>query len=166
MNNISKTKPLITIIVFLLITNIAMLLFFLFSGKPAERKPKDRNQNGIYNTLQNEVGFSKDQLAQYQSLRKGQMEKVKPLFNRVRKAKKDFYNLLYVDNLPDSLIKMSADSIAQTQKNLDTQMFMYFRSIRNLCTAGQQQKFDSSMNKVVQRMVGGRPGKDNKDHKK
>lgn len=143
-----------------------MLLFFLFSGKQPERKPKDRSQNGMYNSLQNEVGFSKDQLVQYQSLRKAQMEKVKPLFNGVRKAKKDFYDLLYSDNLPDSLIKMNADSIAQKQKNLDTQMFMYFRSIRNICTPDQLQKFDSSMKKVVQRMVGGRPGKDNTDHKK
>lgn len=143
-----------------------MLLFFLFSGKQPERRPKDRNQNGMFTSLQNDVGFTKDQLVQYQSLRKEQMEKVKPLFNGVRKAKKDLYNLLYSNNLPDSLIQMSADSIAQKQKDLDTQMFMYFRSVRNLCTAEQQQKFDSSMNKVIQRMVGGRPGKDNADHRK
>lgn len=132
-----------------------MLLFFLFSGKHPERRPKDHNQKGMYTSLQNEVGFTKDQLEQYQLLRKGQIEKVKPLFSGVRKAKKDFYNLLYSNILPDSLIQTSADSIAQKQKDLDTQMFMYFRSIRNLCsTPGQQQKFDSSMNKVVQRMVG------------
>lgn len=164
MNNTKKTKALVTIIIFLLITNIAMLIFFIVLSKPAERKSRNRDQNGMYNSLQNEVGFSKDQLGQYQALRKEQMDKAKPLFNELRDAKKDFYGLIYADNISDSLINADADSIAQKQKTLDMQMFRYFKSIRNICTPGQLQKFDSTIKKVVVRMVG-RPGKDHQGHK-
>ena len=165
MNQTAKTKSLVTIIIFLLITNIVMLVFFIFLSKPADRKPRNHETNGMYTSLQNEVGFSKEQLDKYQLLRKEQMEKVKPLFNEVRNAKKDFYALIYSSNVPDSLIKADADAIAQKQKTLDMQMFSYFKNIRNICVPDQTQKFDSVIKKVVVRMVG-RPGKDNRENKK
>lgn len=166
MNNITKTKSLVAIIIFLLITNIAMLIFFILLSKPVDRRQRNHEYNGMYNSLQNEVGFSKDQLDQYQALRKVQRDKVRPLFNELRNAKKDFYGLMYNNDISDSLINVDADSIAQKQKTLDIQMFTYFKSIRNICTPGQIQKFDSSINKEVARMVGGRPGNNRKEHTK
>lgn len=163
MNN-TKTKTLTGIIIFLLITNIAMLIFFMAMAKP-EKKQRNHESNGMYNALKDEVGFSKDQLANYQSLRKEQLQKVKPLFNEVRNAKKDFYGLIYSENISDSLIRADADSIAEKQKLLDMQMFAYFKKIRNICTPDQTQKFDSTLKKEVSRMVG-RPGRDNQQHKK
>jgi len=119
----------------------------------------------MYNSLQNEVGFSREQLGTYQSLRKEQLQRVKPLFNEVRNAKKDFYSLIYSENISDSLINADADSIAQKQKSLDMQMFLYFKNIRNICRPDQTQKFDSTIKKEVARMVG-RNGKENQEHKK
>ncbi|MGN6534032.1 MAG: Spy/CpxP family protein refolding chaperone [Ginsengibacter sp.] len=165
MNQTTKTKSLVTIIIFLLITNIAMLVFFILLSKPVDRRQRNRETNGMYTSLQNEVGFSKDQLDKYQLLRKEQMDKVKPLFNEVRNAKKDFYGLIYSSNVPDSLINADADSIAKKQKTLDLQMYDYFKNIRNICTLQQTQKFDSVIKKVVVRMVA-RPGKDNHENKK
>ncbi len=165
MNQATKTKSLVTIIIFLLITNIGMLVFFILLSKPVDKRYRNRETNGMYTSLQNEVGFSKDQLDKYQLLRKEQMEKVKPLFNDVRNAKKDFYGLVYSSNVSDSLLKADADSIAQKQKTLDMQMFIYFKNIRNICTPEQTQKFDSVIKKVVVRMVS-RPGKENHENKK
>lgn len=164
MSPITKTKSLITIIVFLLITNIAMLIFFIILDKPVDKR--QRNPNAMYNSLQNEVGFSKDQLAQYQTFRNEQMEKVRPLFNGVREAKKSFYGLIYSADISDSVISANADSIAQKQKILDMQMFRYFKNVRNICTPDQLQKFDSTIKNEVARMVGGRQGKDNHGRKK
>lgn len=164
MNNNTKTKTLVTIIVFLLITNIGMLIFFILLGKPVKRT-RNHETNGMYNSLQNEVGFSKEQLGKYQELRKEQMQKVRPLFNEVRNAKKDFYGLIYSNNISDSLINDEADSIAQKQKTLDLQMFGYFRNIRSICKPDQAEKFDSTLKKEVARMVG-RPGKDNQQARK
>lgn len=162
----AKTRSLVTIIIFLLITNVGMLLFFIFSSKPSVKKESGRDQGGsMYNSLQNEVGFSTAQLERYQVLRKEQRDIVKPLFGELRTAKKDFYDLLYTDTISDSLVIADADSIAQKQKKLDLQVFRYFKNIRNICTPGQLQKFDSTVNKVVIRMVG-RSGKGNHDSRK
>jgi hypothetical protein len=164
MNNNTKTKTLVTIIVFLLITNIAMLIFFVTSKGPGERR-HGHEQSGMYNSLKNDVGFSKDQLDKYQDLKKEQMGKVRPLFNQVRNAKKDFYSLIYSENVSDSLLKADADSIAQKQKSLDLQMFGYFKSIRNICRSAQIGKFDSTLKREVARMVD-KPGRNSAQHKK
>lgn len=157
MSNITRTKPLIIIIIFLLITNVGMLLFFLFGSRQGDRKSRGHSYSGMYYSLQTEVGFTKDQLGQYQTMRGKQIEKVKPLFNDVRKAKEDFYNLLFVNNTPDSVVQRQADSISIKQRGLDMQMFLYLRSIRGLCTPDQQQKFDSLLTRVVQKMIGRAP---------
>lgn len=158
METIKKYKSLITIIIFLLVTNVAMLIFFMVMSKPVDKRSKNRTENGIYNSLQKDVGFSKDQLDQYQALRTEQHNNVKPLFDEVRKSKEDFYGLLYSGNVSDSLINADADSIAQTQKQLDMQMLNHFKKVRNICTPDQLQKFDSVIKKVVVRMIS-RPGK-------
>ena len=158
MNN-SKIKTLVGIIIFLLITNVAMLIFFIVLSKPV-KKQRNHEFSGMYYSLQKDVGFSKDQLAQYQTLRNDQMQKMKPLFNELRNAKKDFYGLIYSGNISDSLINADADSISQKQKRLDMNMFKYFQNVRRLCLPDQTQKFDSSLKKEVVRMVA-RPGKDN-----
>jgi|SRR6185437_771207 len=165
MNGNIKSKPLITIIIFLLATNIAMLIFFMILSKPVQRRPRNHELNGLYKSLQNEVGFSKDQLNEYQVLREDQMKKAHPMFSELREAKKNFYELIYVSQASDSLLNAYADSIAQKQKNLDLQMLHYFENIKNICSPGQKQKFDSVINKVVVRMVG-RPGRDNRNSQK
>src|SRR6185312_5359590 len=157
MNNSAKIKSLVTIVIFLLITNIAMLIFFLALSKPADKRQRNSEPNGMYNSLQNDVGFDKDQLDQYQALRKEQREKVRPMFSGLRSSKKDFYNLMYSVN-SDSVINVYADSIGQRQKNLDMQMFRYFKSIRNICKPEQLPKFDSSITREIRWMVGNRSG--------
>lgn len=161
MNNDRKTKSLITIIIFLLITNIAMLIFFVVQSKPAERRERNHESNGMYKSLQNDVGFSKDQLNQYKVLREEQIRKVHPMFDELREAKKDFYTLINSGQVSDSLVVAGADSIAQKQKRLDLQMFGYFKNLRAICTREQKQKFDSLMKKVVVRMTD-RPGQAHK----
>lgn len=158
MDSTKKYKALVSIIVFLLITNIAMLIFFVVLSKPENKRFKNHDQNGMSAILQKEVGFSKAQLDQYQALRNEQRNNIKPLFNEVRKAKENFYGLIYSDKVPDSLIKANADSIAEKQKQLDLQMFRHFKAVRNLCTPAQLQKYDSTIKRVVSRMTG-RPGK-------
>jgi Spy/CpxP family protein refolding chaperone len=149
------------IIVFLLITNIAMLVFFVVLSKPAERRQRNHESNGMYKSLQNEVGFSEKQLKQYQALKDQQMKTVRPKFNEVRQSKKDFYELISSAQVSDSALNADADSIAQKQKNLDMQMFQYFKNVRKICTDEQTEKFDSLMKKVIGRMVG-RPGESHK----
>ena len=161
MDSVTKNKSLVSIIIFLLITNIAMLVFFLVLNKPPQKVVRARDQNGMSGMLQKEVGFSKDQIDTYLSLRKSQMDTIHVLFDDLRKSKMDFYDLIYTSQISDSSLNKAADIIAERQKSLDLYMFNHFKQVRNICTPDQLQKFDSTIKKVLIRMTS-RNGKD--DH--
>ena len=151
MDSVTKNKSLVTIIIFLLITNIAMLIFFLALNTNDQKGT--RNQNGMADALQNDVGFSKEQLDTYQSLRKDHFNKIHPLFDELRKSKMDFYTLIYNPQISDSSLNAAADLIAEKQKTLDMQLFRHFKMVQNICTPGQLQKFDTVIKKVFVRMI-------------
>ena len=131
-----------------------MLVFFLVLNNPAQKNSHSRDQNGMSGMLQKEVGFTKDQLDTYQSLRKNQMDTVHALFDELRNSKMDFYNLIYSSQVSDSSLNKAADVIAERQKTLDLQMFNHFKMVRNICTPDQLQKFDSTIRKIFIRMTG------------
>lgn len=162
MDPTKKYKALVSIIIFLLITNFILLVLFMNNSSDKKGRNHDHDQNGISTILQKEVGFSQAQLNQYQASRTVLRKNIKPLFNKIRKSKENFYGLLYAVNVSDSLVNHDADSIALAQKELDLQMLHHFKMIRNICTPGQVPKFDSSIKKVIMRMTGhsGKP-----DHK-
>src|ERR1039457_4800487 len=143
MNPESKNKSLVSIIIFLLITNVVMLIFFIVLNKPVQRNMRGRDQNGMSGMLQKDVGFTRDQL-----------DSIHILFDEVRKAKMNFYNLIYTPNVADSTLISAADEIAVRQKNLDLHMINHFKKVRNICSPDQVQKFDSSIKKIIARMVG------------
>jgi Spy/CpxP family protein refolding chaperone len=153
MQTTPQNKSLISIIVFLLLTNIAMLIFFLFLGNTS-RRGHGRDENFFSNILQKEVGFNDNQITAYKKLKEEQMHKMKPLFEDIRNAKDNFYRLVYANPLPDSTFNAYAAAIGTKQSALDMQMFQNLKAIRNLCTPEQQPKFDSSLKTVVARMTG------------
>lgn len=149
-----QNKSLISIIVFLLLTNIAMLVFFLFLGNTNRRGGHGRDENFFSNILQKEVGFNDNQITAYKKLKEEQMHKMKPLFEDIRAAKDNFYKLTYSNPLPDSVLRSNAAVIGDKQEALDMQMFQNLKAVRNLCTPEQLPKFDSSIKIVVARMTG------------
>ena len=136
-----------------------MLIFFLVANNsPAKiSHPHD----GMAGMLQKDVGFSKQQLDAYQSLRKDQMDSVHAMFDELKNAKLDFYNMVYSPGLSDSSLQLAAEKIADRQKALEIKMFYHFKTVRALCTPDQLPKFDSTLKKVVTRMVS-RPAKDSR----
>ena len=165
MDSVTKNKSLVSIIIFLLITNIAMLVFFLVLNKPPQKEVRAHDQKGMSGMLQKEVGFSKDQVDAYLSLRKSQMDTIHVLFDELRKSKMDFYNLIYSSQVSDSSLNNAAGIIAEKQKTLDLQMFDHFKKVRNMCTPDQLQKFDSTIKKVLIRMTSKNGKDDHNQHK-
>ena len=148
MSNQSKNKTLIFIIVVLLLANVALLIYFLGGKQALKPMPDDKNRDRLSEALKNDVGFNDAQVVQYKQLKDAQWELMRAKFDDVRKAKDDFFHLLSVENVSDSILSSSADKIAVKQKALDMQAFSHFKEVRKLCTPGQQPKFDS----LVQRM--------------
>src|SRR5262245_45540021 len=91
-----RNRNLLIIIDVLLLTNIAVLVYFLGQKKDAKEvaHAPDRDKGGIADMLQKEVGFTDEQTAQYQQLRAKQKETIRPMFDDMRKTKDSLFRLL------------------------------------------------------------------------
>lgn len=148
-----NTRSLIAIIVFLLLSNIALLVFFLLFDKP-EKTNRSRDRNGIHEFLKKDIGFDQKQLDAYQQLRDEHVKQIKPLFDDIRSAKDSFYALLYFDQPSDSAIKTMSSNIGEKQVMLDREVFTHFKNVRLLNRPEQLPKFDSLFKKVIEKITG------------
>jgi protein CpxP len=153
MNN-SRNRVLIFLVIFLLLTNIAMLLYITaFEKRPARPNRNENRRGPVTGFLQNELGFSKTQMDMVDSLKRRHRVATKPLFDELGKSKDNFYRLIGQPGLNDSLLNASAAEIGRKQAALDLQFFKNFISFRKLCTEGQLPKFDSVMPNLVSKMM-------------
>ena len=168
MSNTSTNRNLLFIIGFLVLTNIAVLVYFLSKKEHEPKKPGSGRSNGLTELLQNEVGFNDDQLSRYVEMRDRQRESIKPLFDEMRKAKDSLFRLMGDSTVSDSVITKAADAIAQKQRMLDLQTFAHFKRVRALCTdAGQAVKYDSAVQRMFRKMgKTARRGEQDKQEKK
>jgi periplasmic protein CpxP/Spy len=151
--NTSKYRMLIFLVVFLLLTNIGMLLYFTVFDKPDKDARNDKRGPGITAFLQNDLGFSKTQMENLDSVKKQHRNAIRPLFEELGKSKDAFYGLIGQPGASDSVLNAAADEIGRKQAALDRQFFQNFMSLRKLCTANQLPKFDSAMPALASRMV-------------
>ena len=150
-NNQNKSKIFLLIIAILLVANIAMLSFFLQKKEPEKVNRRPDRKAMIANFLKDEIGFTTQQLAQYDSLSNQQQEKMKALFDTMRNNKTQQFKQLAAGNFTDSAINIVADQSAAAQKIMEVQMFNHIKAVRQLCTQQQQPAFDSLFVKVFSR---------------
>jgi len=150
-NNQNRSKLLLVIIAILLIANIAILAYFLQRKEPEQQNSRTDRKAYIANFLQNEIGFDKQQLSQYDTLSNLHREKITALYEEIRNNKTGQFKELAKNNFSDSSIIVEAEQLAASQKIIDVNMFNYIKNIRLLCTTEQLPKFDSLFIKVFNR---------------
>ena len=153
----AKNKSLVAVIIFLLITNIAMLVFLLFFNTPGKRMRG--KEDGISTFLKKEVQFDEKQMDAYKTLKEKHIQSLKPVFEEMRTAKDSFYNLLYQAETNDSLVAGKAAAISSKQAFLDVSMLKHFKNVRQLSKPEQLPQFDSLFKTVIQRFTHGKSGK-------
>lgn len=151
-----KSKPLVFIIVVLLISNLVMLYFFI--GRREDKKPHEVRKPFMVESLQKEVGFNSEQIAQLEVLRKKQKERMKPLFDSLRNAKLALYKTAGLGQ-QDSMVQAAADQVGASQKAIELQMLSHFNEIRTLCTPAQQKAYDTLVSNITKKMISGSHGK-------
>jgi protein CpxP len=166
MNNMSGNRNLLIIIGVLLLTNIAVLVYFLAIRKPGDKRFGGRaERSGLTEVLKKEVGFNEQQVAEYKKLKDQQSENFRPFFDEMRKSKDSLFRLIGDSSVSDSVIHNAANGIAARQRNLDLQTFYHFRKVRELCsTAEQREKYDSAITRMFRKM--GKPARKSDEHNK
>lgn len=153
MRKVLNNKVLLFIVAILLLANIAILFYFLWMKEPSKKNSRgDWQKSPITVFLQNEIGFSTDQMAAFEKTRQQHRQKMKPLFEDIKTAKVQFYEFLTNPVISDSTLNSAASIIGEKQKLLDLQTFQNFKEIRSLCTMEQQPKYDSLIVNEISRM--------------
>lgn len=152
MSYIRNNKALLLIIAVLILTNIGLIYFYVWNKHDAPRKSI---KEMLMTRLEKEVGFSKQQLAKYDSLRTKHFESMKPLFEELSAAKENFFKLVYQTDVSDSLINQLSLMISAKQQAIDTKMLKYFRMTKEICTEEQKPKMDSFLLGMTKRLSGG-----------
>ena len=161
MTYIKNNKVLVFIIGVLLLSNIAMLYFYL-TKKNCEDKPKEPNKprgEFMVDKLKNEVGFNDSQIAQYREIRAKHKEGMKPMFDDIFNAKDSLYKLLVQPQAPsDAVVKHYLEEIGNKQEIIDQKIFNHFLTLKQLCTPDQIPRYDSTIQKVIKGMINPRWG--------
>jgi protein CpxP len=142
-------KILLIIIIVLLAINIGTLLFFLKGHE--ERGIHSNIKAAIPEFLQNDMGFSSQQMAEFDSLSQSQHVIFKGTIEEMRTSKEEEFKQLGAAGFSDSVMNNMVSHSLEKQKTLEIQFFQYIRDIRKICTADQQAKFDTSFYKVLDR---------------
>jgi flagellar basal body-associated protein FliL len=148
MNTNSKSKIIILMIGILLIANIILLSFFLLN-KPENKRGERKSP--MTNYLQNEIGFSKDQMAAFDSIKSNHKNEAKALFDKMRNNKVAAFKELATKQFSDSAIIDAATFSAMQQQQLEVNMLKHLRDIRNICTPLQREKFDTGFYRIMNR---------------
>src|SRR5688500_1224025 len=92
----ARNKILSLLLLFLLLTNIGMLVFFVYTkpDPPHKRNDKDNKSGEMLQLLEKQVGFTPEQLAKYKSLKEDHWNTVRPYFGEMRTAKDNFFKLI------------------------------------------------------------------------
>jgi periplasmic protein CpxP/Spy len=150
MSTQTKSKLYLLIIGILTIANIA-LLYFLLNGncKPLKKKGGwAAHDAAARDFLQNNIGFDKQQLIQFDTLVKQHREKMKAIMDENKKEKENQFKQLGSAGFTDSAIANAVKIKAQSQSNVDMQLFQYLKNLRKLCTTDQIAKYDTSYFKM------------------
>lgn len=153
----SNNKILVFIIFLLLITNIAVLTYFLFLGKKKPPKKMDF-KDGFASVLRKEVGFNDNQIAKFNELKKSHWTDAKSKMDQIIGIKNVLFDLTKTQDTVDATVLKLTDSIAGLQKQVEINSFKHVIQTRKICTAGQQAAYDSLMKKIINRGKSRKPG--------
>jgi periplasmic protein CpxP/Spy len=148
----TRNRNLLIIIGVLLLTNVAVLVYFLGQKRNSGMEQRERERSTVTEMLQDEVGFNEEQTAKYKELKDKQRERIRPMYDNMRKAKDSLFRLLSYPDTPDSLLNKAAEVIAQRQKELDIETFNHFKRVRTLCTPDQLPQYDSLVLRLLRKM--------------
>ncbi len=149
MSNISKQKWMLPVLLLLLVTNVATLVYLWL---PAKNPPPLQGRQG-FDLLVKELQMTDAQKTAYEQLRGEHQGSVRPLREQMKNSKDDLFELLKNDTVSLVTVETAAAKPALIQQQMDIASFQHFQKLRALCTAEQKEKFDKIIQDVIRQMA-------------
>lgn len=153
---IRNNKAMVFLVVVLLISNIALVLYFLVIKKPTGYAGNRPGNFSLVDHMKKEVGFNEEQSEKFKQLLEQNRDSMKVYAEKVKAAKTSLYKLLQQPNTPDSLITAAGKTLGNEQQAMELQMFRHLQRVRALCATDQIPKFDTMVSKMSNRSPWGR----------
>lgn len=146
----TKNRILVLLVGVLLLTNAALLYFFLTKDCGPKEMRRSR-EAAVKEMLQQQVGFSPAQLQQYETLSSTHREAMRPFLDSMHTAREAQLKQLAAAGFTDSAMSVAATASATRQQRMELLMLGHIKKIRALCTPAQQPVFDTMYHKLVGR---------------
>ncbi len=148
---INSTRILTIAVIVLLLANIAMVFFIMKERKGVDHKDGRRDPMEM---MMKELNMTDSQQASFKAMKDEHFKNVRPLFDSMRAAKNNFFSLMRNASTSDSDIKVAEQKSLDQQRKVDMMTFEHFKKVRSLFTAEQLPKYDSLINKMMDRRRG------------
>jgi len=142
MKAITSNKWVLLLVVFLVLTNLA-LVFFAFSNS----RPVEKNEQKNY--LKTKLHLTEEQDKLFKQKKDDFFALMKPRWEETNKLKDSLYMHIGDENVSDSLINYYVDKWTDDSRESDKILFRHFRDLRTHCTKDQQAVFDTLVPKIV-----------------
>jgi len=136
-----KTKLLTILVIGLLLINILLVVFFIFTKGPRPMRPNE-NREIIIDKLQ----LSKSQIVAYDSLILWHQNEINVSERDINLAKMNLFRSIASNELEvkDSII----NRISEMQKFIELAHYQHFMDLKKLCDPSQMQAFSQLMTEV------------------
>lgn len=152
MSNTSKNKLLTGLVILLLVANAATIALFWMGKKQKTVLPKATPSEFLIKELK----LDAKQQEQLEVLVKEHRQAADQLREKVKAAKDNMFDLVKQTNASDSVKHAAAAAASAITEQIDILTINHFQQVRNLCSPGQQKKFDEIIQQVTRMMA--RPG--------
>ncbi len=143
MRAITSNKWVLLLVVFLVLSNLALVFFAFSNSSPRKSRQED--------WLIKELNLTDDQSRAFKEKKESFMAAMKPRWEQVNVLKDSLYGHLGDAQLTDSTVNYyTAKWTEQTREN-DILLFQHFRELRKQCTADQLPRYDTIVTRMVTR---------------
>ena len=147
----SSTRILTIAVIILLLANLALVYFIMTGRNGFDRKEGRKDPMEM---MMKELKMTDQQQADFKAMKDEHFKNVRPLFDSMRAAKNNFFSLMKDSANSDSDIQAAEQRSLDQQRKVDMMTFEHFKRVRSLFTQEQLPKYDSIINKMMDRRRG------------
>jgi len=149
MRNLAQNKWILGLLALLLVANISLLLgFFVFGEGPEARKGAKEDN---FKAFSEKMHLTPAQDTLLRKMKQDHNERMKPLWEEIRKTKDTLYRQLGEASGADSAANLISLRLSALNHEADMRTFRHFQEVRNECTPVQQAIFDTLIPKWMSR---------------